>query len=182
MRTRLFLLLLVLGCGAPVFHAQPGAVRHTALVPPPATDTEIVALAVHHGACLGSCPIYYYSFAREGHGIREGVGFVPFPRCAVGQLPAGAFDDLARRLLASGFFGRDSMVGPVIRDVPYLTVIARLRDGRGHAVSGAMTPSELRDISIAIDSVGALVAWDSVPPIGRRRPECPWPAGDATHR
>ena len=176
-------LLLLTACGLPLVHAPPRPVRHTALVPPPAADSEVMVIAMTHGTCFGRCPAYTYSFARNGRAIREGIAFVTFPQCSEGQLPAGAFDDLARRLISSGYFGRDSLVGPAMTDVPYLSIAVQLRDGRGHAVSGAMDPPELLPISTAMDSLGALVHWDSVPAVRlhRRDQVCPWGVGDVRH-
>ena len=180
MRLAPTLLLLAAGCGLPLFHAPPRPVRHTALVPPPDADSEIVVIAMHRGPCLGTCPAYSYSFARNGRAIREGIAYVTFPQCAEGRLPAGAFDELAHRLLASGYFDRDSLIGPAMTDGPYLSVSVLLQDLRGHQVSGAMDPPELLPVSTAIDSLGALVRWDSVPTVrlDRRRQVCPWAVND----
>lgn len=182
MRTHHFLVALpfLAACGVPLFHAPPRPVHRTALVPPPVADSEIVVIAMHRGPCFGRCRAYGYSFARGGRALRQGIAHTDFPRCAKTTLPAGAFEDLARRLLASGFFDRDSLVGPVITDVSYLSVTAILLDGRGHMVRGAQEPPELAEISVAIDSIGALVSWDSVPEVhlGGRRRECPWGVND----
>src|SRR5882724_10477742 len=102
---------LVLGCGMPLFHAPPRPVPHSSMPAPPTKAEEIQSVAMHLTGCLGRCPSYTYAFVRGRPAFREGYFAVPFAPRAAGALPDTAFDLLAQRLLLSGFFQMDSLVG-----------------------------------------------------------------------
>lgn len=158
--TLLLAAVVLTGCSLPLLHRPPQPIHQSAMLSPPTRPDQIRAVVLHVTPCFGRCPSYTYTLNRGLPSLREGFAPAPFPACAVGALSDSGFDQVADQLIRSGFFQLDSVVGPLITDVAYLTVAALTTDGRVHQVTGAETPPELEAVRTTIDSLGATVVWE----------------------
>jgi len=157
-------MLALVGCGIPFWHTPPQPSR--AMSDPPRSVADIASVAVYHGGCFGTCPVYHVGLARTGIARYEGVCFVPVNGVYEAALDSATFAQAAAIVLSTDFFRSDTLIG-LGPDMPTITITVVLRDGRRRTVRYGQAWHQGGD---GIERLVASLPWHYVGP--SRAPGC----------
>ncbi|GEM_PF-6330288 len=134
------------------------------------TNHGITAITLMRGACLGSCPSYTFTIARDGRVDYEGGPYAPYAGKRTGHIPAYVFHRIASFLDQSDFFGMAPSYSDGIVDGPSVSITVE-RNGVRQGVDADLdaAPNTFWVAEHALYDVLGQVAWAPKPARGKGR-------------